>query len=64
MSTKQLMVAAGLILLATACKENDTVKPSNVAPAVSSPTQVVDEIVDDDSVYTTEGKGKPVKLKI
>ena len=62
MSTKQLMVATGLMLLATACKEEETIKPSYGAPVVSSPAPKPNE-VDSDSVYTTEGAGQPVKLR-
>ena len=63
MNTKQLMVAAGLMFLTTACqKDDDPIRPAYVAPSIGSPAQVVDEI-DSDSVYTTDGKGKPVKLR-
>lgn len=62
MNAKQLLVAAGLILLATACKEEETIKPSNVPSAVSSPAARPDEI-DSDPVYTTDGKSGPLKIK-
>lgn len=56
MNTKQLLLAAGLVILASACREDDPVKPSYVVPATTTPTPFANE-VDRDSTYTTQGKG-------
>ncbi|MBC3788049.1 hypothetical protein [Spirosoma utsteinense] len=56
MNTKQLLFAAGLVILASACQENDPVRPSYVVPATTTPTPLANE-VDRDSAYTTKGKG-------
>lgn len=56
MNTKQLLFAASLVILVSACQENDPVKPAYVVPATTSPVPLANE-VDSDSAYTTEGKG-------
>lgn len=64
MNTKQLMVVAGLMLLATACKEEETVRPAYGAPAVSSPAPATNAVDETDPVYTSDGKGNPIRLKM
>lgn len=56
MNTKQLLFAAGLVILASACQENDPVRPSYVVPATTTLTPLANE-ADRDSAYTTQGKG-------
>ena len=62
MNTKQLMVVAGLMLLATACKEEEMMRPAYVLPVVSSTVPAPNQI-DSDSVHTTDGKSGPMKVR-
>ncbi|WP_148562524.1 hypothetical protein [Spirosoma radiotolerans] len=57
-----LVVAAGLLLLATACKESSPVSPAHILSEGSPP---VPELIIplNDSVYVDKGKGKPIKEK-
>lgn len=60
MTKISLLVVAGLLLLATACKENSPVVPVHTASqeSTSEPVLIVPL---DDSVYVN--KGKPDKVK-
>ncbi|GAB3809532.1 hypothetical protein GCM10028819_51580 [Spirosoma humi] len=62
MAKVNVLVVAGLLLLATACKENSPVVPVQAASQETSSEPVL--IVPlDDSVYVNKGKGRPDKVK-
>lgn len=64
MKTKNLLLAAGVLFLASACKENNPVQPAPVVtPIRNTANQVPELITTDDSVYVNVGKGRPVKGK-
>ncbi|GEM_PF-6189645 len=61
MNKKNLLVAAGLLFLATACKENKVIVPASPTvqketPAPKLQGDVLDDVVD-------SPKGKPAKMK-
>ncbi|MFD2934827.1 hypothetical protein [Spirosoma flavum] len=62
MTKVNLLVVAGLLLLATACTENAPVVPIHMATEESTSVPVL-VIPLDDSVYVNKGKGKPDKRK-
>lgn len=62
MKKNALFVAAGLMILATACSEDDTIKPSYGQTAGSSGQGTTTPIADD-SVYTVDGV-VPIRVKI
>lgn len=62
MKKKNLLVAAGLVFLAAACKEDYPVIPVRGETEVTS-TKPVLIIPYDDSGNGNDGKGKPVRLK-
>lgn len=60
MTKTNLLVVAGIVFLATACKENSPVLPIHTVTEESTTGPVL--IVPlDDSVYVNKGKGKPDK---
>ena len=62
MTKMNLLVVAGLLLLATACKENSPVVPVQATSQETSSEPVL--IVSlDDSVYVNKGKDRPHKAK-
>lgn len=65
MNKTSLLVAAGLVILATACKENNIVKPAALAPStnVNTITDNIEGIFTDDSIYVNIGSRKPVRIK-
>lgn len=62
MTKLNVVVVAGLLLLATACKENSPVVPihTTTEESTSGPVLVTPE---DDSVYVDKGKPRPDKTK-
>ncbi|GAB3782251.1 hypothetical protein GCM10028818_37720 [Spirosoma horti] len=61
MTKMNLLVVAGLLLLATACRESSPVMPVHTASqeSTSEPVLIVPL---DDSVHVNKGKGRPVKV--
>ena len=62
MNKKNLLVATGLVLLATACKEDYPVMPVRGETEVTNPKPVL-VIPFDDLGTGNDGNGKPVQAK-
>ena len=62
MDRKNVLVAAGLLFLATACNEEHSVIPVRRETEVTSPKPVL-VIPLDDSENADDSKGKPVKAR-
>ena len=65
MNKTSLLVAAGLMILATACQEGDTVKPATayVKEGNSLSKNKPRVVEEEDSVLTNVGIVKPVKVR-
>ncbi|QJD81046.1 hypothetical protein [Spirosoma rhododendri] len=62
MNKKNILVAAGLLFLATACKENKVIVPTSPTVQKETPApKLQGDVLDDDVVDTP--KGKPAKVK-
>lgn len=61
MNKKNLLVAAGLLFLATACKENEVIVPASTTVQKETPAPKLQGDIPDDVVDTP--KGKPAKIR-
>lgn len=61
MTTKNLLVAAGLLFLATACKESNTIAPSSTTVQKESPAPKLQGDPLDDTIDNP--KGKPARIR-
>ncbi|PRY39269.1 hypothetical protein CLV58_108159 [Spirosoma oryzae] len=61
MTTKNLLVAAGLLFLATACKESNTIAPASTTVQKESPAPKLQGDPLDDTIDNP--KGKPARIR-